>query len=151
MARVLGLFPAALVAARQNSGATAFYNELRSLGLAPRTSEAYALYRMAKSIVASEGTQAFEPLENNPASGNLPLWPTKSSTGVRQNISLVYRDRTTGQISRTYYSTTSATGVSREAAIGEAIQAYSDNAEAYNQDLIGAVHTSAYQLTPMDF
>jgi hypothetical protein len=148
MARILGLFPAALIAAAQNSGAGAFYRALRELNVAPRQSEAYALYRMAVSITAKQGNDVFEPLEGNPGESALPAWPTKEATGVRQNISLVYRDRTTGVISKTYYSVTSETGVAREEAIAQAIQAYSDNAEAYNQDLIGAVHTSAYQLTP---
>jgi hypothetical protein len=64
---------------------------------------------------------------------------------------LVYRDRTTGNISKTYYSVVSDTGVTRESAISQAIGAYSDNAEQYNQDLIGAVHTSAYQMVPFGF
>ena len=151
MARILGLFPAALIAAAQNSGAGVFYRQLRELGIAPRQSEAYALYKMAKSITESRGNDIFSELDQNPAEGSLPPWPTKNATGVRQNISLVYRDRTTGKISRTYYSVTSEEGVTRESAISSAIQAYADNAEAYNQDLIGAVHTSAYQLTPFGF
>lgn len=151
MARVLGLFPAALIAAAQNSGAGVFYRTLRDLGVAGRQSEVYALYRMAKAITVNQGNDAFEDLGAIPNIGQLPSWPTRSATGIRQNVSLVYRDRTTGVISRTYYSVTSQEGVTRESAISQAITAYADNAEAYNQDLIGAVHTSAYQLTPAGF
>lgn len=151
MARVLGLFPAALLAAGQNSGAGGFYRTLRELGIAPRQSEAYALYRMAKAITSANNVDTFGALNENPATGALPEWPTRNATGIRQNVSLVYRDRTTGNISRTYYSISSELGTTREQAIAQAIAAYSDNAEAYNQDLIGAAHTSAYQLTPMGF
>jgi hypothetical protein len=151
VSRVLGLFPAALIAAAQNAGAGVFYRALRALGIAPRQSEAYALYRMAKSITAAQGNDVFMSLGDNPGDGPLPAWPTKNATGVRQNVSLVYRDRTTGQISKTFYSVVSEEGVTRESAIATAIDAYADNAEAYNQDLIGAAHTSAYQLTPMGF
>jgi hypothetical protein len=151
MARVLGLFPSALIAAAQNSGAGVFYRTLRDLGIAPRQSEAYALYRMAKGITESRDNDIFSDLGSNPAEGALPEWPTRNATGVRQNISLVYRDRTTGAISRTFYSVVSDEGINREDAIAQAIQSYSDNAEAYNQDLIGAVHVSAYQLTPMGY
>lgn len=151
MARVLGLLPSALIAAAQNAGAGAYYGVLRALKSAPRTSEAYALYRVAKSITSAAGTDVFQPLNQNPASNTLPIFPTKVATGFRQNVSLVYRDRTTGQISKTYFSVTSETGMTRESAISKAIAAYADQAEAYNQDLIGAVHTSAYQLMPMGF
>jgi hypothetical protein len=151
VARVLGLFPAALIAAAQNSGAGVFYSALRDLGIAPRTSEAYALYRMAKGITEAGVSDVFGALDENPANNPLPSWPTRNATGVRQNISLVYRDRITGEISKTYYSVTSDTGITREEAVSQAITAYSDNAEAYGQDLIGAVHTSAYQLAPLGF
>lgn len=148
MARVLGLFPSALIAASQNAGAGVFYRTLRALGVAPRQSEAYALYKQAKAITSAQGHDVFEPLNENPASNVLPVWPTRSATGVRQNVQLVYRDRTTGQMSKTYFSVTSDNGVTREEAISQAISAYASNAEQYNQDLIGAVHTSAYRMSP---
>jgi len=151
VARVLGLFPSALIAAAQNAGAGVYYKALRALGVAPRQSEAYALYRMAKSITVARGNDVFMSLGDNPAEGSLPEWPTRNAEGVRQNVSLVYRDRTTGNISRTFYSVTSEGGITREEAIAQAIDAYAGNAEAYNQDLIGAAHTSAYRLTPMGF
>lgn len=151
MARALGLFPAALIAARGNMGANAFYNELRTLGVAPRRSEALALYRTAKGVVSVEGNDVYEDPNANPASGVLRDWPTKNATGIRQNVTLVYRDRATGEFSTTKYSVVSDNGITRNEAVNEAVAAYSDQAENYDQDLISAVHTSAFQFAPFGF
>lgn len=149
MARILGLFPAALIAAREGMGANQFYNELRSLGMAARRSEVLSIYKISLSIVSKGGDEPFQPIGENPAGQHLQNWPTKTEPGVIQTVSLTYRDRTTGKLSRTYYSTKSESGITREQAMAKAINAYSEHAESYNQDLIGAVHTSAYNLSPI--
>jgi hypothetical protein len=149
MARILALFPAALMAARENMGANAFYRELQSLGMAARRSEVLSLYKISLSITSKSGEEPFQPINENPAGGPLQSWPTKTEAGVMQTVSLTYRDRTTGKISRTYWSTKTAEGVTREEAMAAAIDAYSEHADSYNQDLIGAVHTSAYNLSPI--
>jgi hypothetical protein len=149
MARILATFPSALLAARQGMSANAFYRELQSLGLGARRGEVLALFREAKAIVAKAGNDVFEDPTLKPDTTSLLPWPTRSATGVKQNVLLTYRDRTTGEITKTFYSVTSESGITRQAAVDEAISAYSDNTERYNQDLIGAVHTSAYALTPV--
>jgi hypothetical protein len=149
MARILGLFPAALIAAREGMSANAFYRELQSLGMAARRSEVLQLYKISTAIVSKGGTEPFAPIGENPAGGRLESYPTKTAAGVLQTVSLTYRDRTTGKLSRTYWSTKTDEGVTREEAMAAAIDAYSEHAESYNQDLIGAVHTSAYNLSPI--
>jgi|SRR6185312_342018 len=148
MARILGVFPSALIAARGGMSANAFYRQLQSLGLGARRGEVLALYRQAKSIVSKSGTDVFNDPTLIPSGQDLQSWPTRSATGVAQNVTLAYRDRTTGEISTTYYRVTSEEGVTREQAVAQAVSAYSDASDRYNQDLIGAVHTSAYQLIP---
>lgn len=148
MARILGLFPSAIIAAKGGMSANAFYRQLKTLGIAARRSEVLALYREAKAITSKSGNEVFANPDLPPASSELQTWPTRKATGVKQGITLAYRDKTTGEISRTYYSVTSPNGILRSEAVAQAIAAYSDAAERYNQDLIGAVHTSAYNLTP---
>lgn len=148
MARILAVFPSALLAARQGMSANAFYRELQSLGLGARRSEVLALYREAKNIVSNGGQDVFQDQGLIPSGTALQPWPTKSATGVKQNVLLTYRDRTTGEITKTFYSVSSESGITRQEAVDQAIASYSDNQERYNQDLIGAVHTSAYQLIP---
>lgn len=148
MARILYALPLAIRAAREGFSAAAFEKQLRELGQGARSSEVRALYKEAVDIVSrSQGTEPFQPL-NLPPSEPMARFPTRNKTSVMQNVSLVYRDKTTGQISRTFYRVTSANGLSRQEAIDQAIAAYSDNAERYGQDLIGAVHTSAYRQVP---
>jgi len=148
MARILGLFPAALIAAKGGLSANAFYREQQQLGFGARRSEVLQLFKIAKSVTTASASEPFEDVTRAPNASTLAAWPTKSATGIRQNVTLTYRDRTTGHIKQTFYSTLNDQPISREAAISQAIDAYSEHAESYGQDLIGAVHTSAYNLVP---
>lgn len=148
MARILGLFPSALVAARQGASATQFYQALRDIGMAPRKAEAFALFKHAVGVVRQTPEEPFRNLKAVPSAGELVPWPTRTGTGVSQRILLTYRDRPTGTVISTYYTIASPNGVTREQAIATAISAYSDKAEEYNQDLIGAVHVAAYRQVP---
>lgn len=148
MARILGAFPAALIAARGGMSANAFVRELQASGFGARRTEALQLYKTAVGVVARTPDEPFRPLGGVPSGDELGTWPSRNATGVAQTVSLSYRDRTTGTIKQTWYRTVTPNGITREAAIAEAIDAYSEHAESYEQDLIGAVHTSAYNLTP---
>jgi hypothetical protein len=148
MARILGLFPGALVAAKGGLSANAFYRQLQSEGLGGRRSEVLALFKTAKKIVTVSPHEAFQDVTQVPRGTEVPPWPTKTATGIAQNISILYRDRATGSIKQTYYRVTTPNGITREQAMAQAVSAYAESAEMYGQDLIGAVHTSAYSLTP---
>lgn len=148
MARILGLLPAALTAARGGLSQNAFIREVQATGYGARFSEMRNLFNIAKSIVTASPEEPFEDISLAPSAGSLAAWPTKRATGIRQNVSITYRDRTTGQIKQTFYSTISENPLTREEVIARAIDAYSEHAERYEQDLIGAVHTSAYSLVP---
>lgn len=148
MARILGSFPDALRAARSGMSANAFYRQLRESGAGARRSEVLSLYRTAVGIVARTAEEPFRPLKQAPGAHEIGTWPTRDARGVAQTVTLTYRDRVTGTIKQTWYRTVNDTAITRERAIAEAIDAYSEHAESYEQDLIGAVHTSAYNLTP---
>lgn len=149
MPAILGALPAALLAAKGGLSANAFDRQLRELGMGARRSEVLALYRAAKGIVSRSPDEPFQDIRLNPAGNPLPAWPTAKATGIHQTVALIYRDRTTGAILQTYWGTSSELGVIREEAMATAINAYSDHAEEYNQDLIGAVHVAAYQNVPI--
>jgi len=149
MARIIGLFPAALIAAKAGMSGNAFIRELRALGLAARDSELRNLLKLAIGIFRKSKDEPFKDPTSIPSGDELAPWPTKKATGVKQVVTLVYRDRTTGTQLSSFYSVTSEGGIPREDAVAKAINAYADHAEAYNQDLIGAVHSAAYQLMPV--
>lgn len=150
MPRVLTLFPAALEANRRGISQNAFIREQQAAGTAGRFSEMRNLFNIAKSVVVAQPSEPFANPEEAPRISDLAPWPTKKATGVRQNVTLTYRDRTTGQIKQTFWSTVGTNPLTREQAAAMAIDAYSEHAESYEQDLIGAVHTSAYNLTPFE-
>ena len=148
MARVLGLFPAALDAARGGMSANQFLRELAAQDLAPRRTEGLQLYKIARSIVATHADEPFRPQGAVPTASEIQLWPTRREAGIAQTVTLTYRDMTTGQIKQTWWSIKTEAGMTREAAVAAAIDAYSEHAESYGQELIGAVHTSAYRYSP---
>lgn len=148
MARVLGLFPAALNAARGGMSANAFYRELVSEGIAPRRSEALQLYKIARNVIATSEEEVFKPISAVPTAGDIAQWPTRIRSGILQNVTITLRDKTTGQVTSKPLSIKNEQAITREAAIAKAVDLASEHAESYNQEIIGAVHTSTYQLSP---
>ena len=148
MARILGLLPAALAAARGGASANEFYNSLRDLGLAPRRAEALQLFKVAKGITSRTPDEPFRDLNHVPSDPEIGMWPSRKAEGIAQTVTLTYRDKITGQVQQTWWRTVTPEGITREEALATAIDAYSEHAESYDQELIGAVHTSAYRLTP---
>ena len=148
MAKVLGLLPSALVAARNGQSANQFYRDLRAVGLAARRSEVLELYKFARGITSRSPDEPFRDITRAPTGAEITPWPTRKATGIRQQVTLLYRDRTTGQISQTYWATNNTNPVTRELAMAQAVSAYSAHADEYDQDLIGAVHTGSYQNSP---
>lgn len=150
MPSILGALGAALDAASRGMSANAFYRELRDLGMGARRSEVLQLYRFANGIISRNPDEPFRDITQAPLGEHMAPYPTKKSEGVQQVITLIYRDRTTGKMLPTYYRVSSESGIVRETAMATAINAYSDHAESYDQDLVGAVHTSVYKLTPFN-
>lgn len=148
MARILGLMPSALRAARAGLSATEWYRILRIQGIAPRQSEAFNLYSHAVSLVKTNEKEIGARQSGIPRPGPEDKWPTVTAVGVKQTVTLLYRDRTTGVIQQTFWSTISPRGITRREAVQQAIEAYAGHAEEYNQDLIMAVHSSARRLVP---
>lgn len=148
MAKPQAFFGSALRAAAAGLSATDFVKLLQAEGLGTRRSEVLKLYRVAKALtVAAEGEPYANPNEV-PHGAALGPWPTKNATGIRQNVKLVYQDRTTGDYKVVHYSTISDNGITRASAVSAAINAYAGNAENYNQDFIGAFHSSAQLMQP---
>jgi hypothetical protein len=146
--RVLGLLPSALVAARGNMSANQFYSYLQSLGMGARRADVLKIYKVATGIVARSGDEVFSDIRQVPTAAQIQAWPSRKATGFLQTVTLVYRDRTTGVINQTYWKTSNPEPLTRETAVATAIDAYSEHAESYDQDLIGAVHTSTYSMQP---
>ena len=151
MARILGLMPSALRAARAGLTATEWYKLLRVQGIAPRQSEAYKLYSQAVGLVSNAPNEIGARQSEKPRMSELSVYPTKNATGMMQTVTLMYRNKTTGTFNTVFYRVTSKTGVTRATAVKKAVDAYAGQAENYDQELIAAVHSSAYRMEPSGF
>lgn len=148
MARILGAFPAALIAVKNGMSQNALIRELRALGAGARDSEVRALYKIAQQTLAKSPNEPFADINLVPDMATAKPWPTVSATGVKQAVEITYRQKTTGTLITVPYQVSSESGVTRYEAIQAAINAYARKAEQYNQELVSAVHTATYRLTP---
>lgn len=148
MARILGAYPAALIAARSGMSGAAFIRALRAAGMGARESEARSLLKTAYEALRTNPDEPFADPNAVPDLSTASPWPTVSATGVKQAVQLTYRQKATGTLITVPYQVTSETGVTRQDAIAKAIEAYKNRAEEYGQELVGAVHTKTFSLTP---
>jgi len=148
VAKILDLFPAALIAARNNMSAAALNRELREVGMGARESEVRALLAIARQTLSKNPDEPFADINLVPDLSTAKPWPTVSATGVRQAVEITYRQKQTGTLITVPYQMSSESGVTRQEAIQAAIDAYASRADAYGQELVGAVHTKTFRLTP---
>ena len=150
MPAILEALPAALQAARAGMSANEFGRWLTTIGMGARRAEVLGLYREARRLVRDSPDEIFRDITKAPTVSETIAWPSRKSTKLRQNVTLVYRDRVTGTIRSTKWSSTGEQAIKRETAMASAISAYGPHAEEYGQDLIGAVHTGSYRYTPFE-
>lgn len=148
MATYPHLYPYALRAAQHGLTANAFYETLRSLGVPARKQEVLRVYREAKAVAVASQDEPFRPQNEVPSGDALTPWPVKEPGGIAQTVTLVYRNRATGERKQTYWRTITPNGMTREQAVATAVAAYAGTAERYEQDLETAIHTSAQLLVP---
>lgn len=148
MARILGLWPSALWAAGREVSFREWERETRAIGLGARSSQMLKLWQQAVGVVTTSKDEPFRNQYEVPRPEHRGIWPVKNATGVAQTVKLVYQDKTTKEFKTTYWRTVTPNGITRAGAVAQAIDAYADTAERYNQVLVGAVHTSALDLVP---
>jgi len=99
--------------------------------------------------VADRGGTYNEPINLRPVASEIKTWTTAKATGYIQQVEVLVRDRSTGQIISVPFSVTGRSLVSRANALQQALDVYSDdNAKKYNQQVLGAVYTGTYQAVP---
>lgn len=144
-----GLFGSAVRAAKEGLSASAWIRTIQATGEGIRRQVALRLYSEAKNVVAEAGIEPTRELSQVPTLAEMPPVATRASEAVLQTVRLVYRERVTGNLKVVFHSTKSDTGITRQQAITNAINAYASSAEEYQQELVGAVHTSAVRLVPV--
>jgi hypothetical protein len=124
--------------------------EMREAGLGMRTQEFYRSWGAAREIAAGTGQEPTRPVGDVPAPAEISPIATNGPAGFLQTVTLVYKERVTGNRRVVYHSTKSDLPVTREQAINNAISAYEGHSEEYQTDLLGAFHTSTIQLVPVE-
>jgi len=90
-----------------------------------------------------------EPHNRIPTASEIKRWGTTNAKGFIQQVEVLARDRETGQIISIPFSHTAKTLRSRRAVLKDALSVYSDdNAQRYNQSILGAVYTGTYEAVP---
>lgn len=148
MARVLDLFPQALIAARGGMSQNQFIRTLRALGQGARDSEMRALFKIAQATLKTNPDEPFADPNAVPDLARASPWPTMVATGVKQAVEVTYRVKATGTLVTVPYQVSSPNGVTRQQAVDAAINAYASKAEAYGQEFVGAVHTKVFVMVP---
>lgn len=139
----------AIRAAKEGMSANKWLAALRAAGTGVRRAVGLRLFGLAKGIAAEAGEEPTRDLDVVPSLAEMPPSPTRNSEGVLQTVRLVYRERVTGNLREVFHSTVSTSGITRQEAIDNAIDAYAAHSAEYQTDLVGAVHTSAIRLVPV--
>jgi len=145
-----GYFGSAVRAAGEGISASAWLRTLAEAGTGIRRQVGLRLYAEARRVVAEAGEEPSRALSAVPSLAEMAPIATRSSAGVLQTVQVSYREKVTGNIRTVYHTTKSEHGVTREQAITNAISAYAGHAEEYEQTLLGAVHSSAVRMVPVD-
>jgi hypothetical protein len=142
------LYPAtwALQGVQAGLSARAALREFRDAGGHVADGTWFKVYgEVAAEVSLREGIFA-EPQQGIPYAHEIQQWSTIKATGYVHQIEVLVRERGTGQVVSIPYSAMSSELRSREDVIAEALDIYSDeNAEKYEQQILGAVYTGTYQ------
>jgi hypothetical protein len=145
-----GLFGSAVRAAAEGLSAGKWLAALKESGAGIRRQVGLRLFAEAKRVAAESAEEPSRELEQVPGPRELAPMATRAEAGVLQTVRLVYREKVTGNLRVVFHSTKSENGVTRQEAINSAIESYAQHSEEYQTQLVGAVHTSAIQLIPVE-
>ena len=145
-----GLFGSAVRAAREGLSAGAWLRALQAAGAGIRRQVGLRLFAEAKVTARESGLEPTRDITQVPALAEMPPIATRAEAGVLQTVRLVYRERVTGNLRVVFHTTKSENGVTRAEAVANAISAYQGHSEEYQTELVGAVHSSAVRMVPVD-
>jgi hypothetical protein len=128
------------------SGLAAF----RSAGGRVRDATWFRAFAEVRTAVTARESEQTKSLRLRPRGDELALWPTRNASGIAQQVEVLARDRTTGQVRRIPYTVKSPRGLSRQGAITHAIGAMQANEADYDQVILGGVHVGAYRMEPTE-
>lgn len=139
---------AVLDALKEGRSATSGLAAYRAAGGNVRTQTWYRLHGEVQSALAGRIGEASAPLDRAPGGDETTKWTTRNAGGFLQQVEVLVRDRATGEVMAKPFSVTGEAMLTRGEAISQALDAYMDNADEYEEQVLGAVHVGAYELVP---
>lgn len=124
-------------------------SDFRSAGGKIASQSWYHLVGEVQAMLASREGIYNEPVNLRPVASEIQTWTTARAKGYIQQVEVLVRERSTGQIISVPFSVSGRSLVSRRSAISQALDVYSDdNAKKYDQQVLGAVYTGTYEARP---
>jgi hypothetical protein len=135
------VIPFAIKAANAGWSANQFARALSDAGAGMRRQVALRVFAQGAALAAEYGQEPLRSLSAVPTFAESRQWPTARSSGVLQTVQMVYREAVTGRLVTRFRNIKTEAGITRQAAIDQAVAEDVSNAERYQQSLISAVHT----------
>jgi hypothetical protein len=138
---------AAIRAVRQGLSGRAGLAAYRAGGGRIGDSTWFRLFGEVRGAVAARPAEMSAPLNRRPTSEEMLPFSNAKRPGVLQQVEVYARDMDTGEIEVLPFSVVTPTGVTRQAAVDEALDVFdADVFEGYRLSILGAVHVSAFAM-----
>jgi hypothetical protein len=104
------------------------------------------LYAEARTSLAGQSAEMSAPLNRRPLDTEVFTFTAPVARGYLQQVDVYVRDRETGDVLVRPYSLRSDELLIRGDAVDTAIDAFSQNADRYGEQVLGAAYTGTYVL-----
>lgn len=105
-------------------------------------------YGAARAELEAGAVEPLRPLNRFPVGDEINQRDTVRATGYSQKVLVLARDKRTREIIVKPWTMTSRGLLTRQGAIAQAVEAYREFEDRYNQTVIGGVYAGTFQLTP---
>ncbi|SRR5713101_1773499 len=139
----------ALAAIQEGRTARQGLNDFRQAGGHVANDTWYRVTAELQANLANREGIYNEPVNRIPTASEIQHWTTQKAKGYVQQVEVIARDRTTGEILSLPYSLTGKTLRSRNYAINQALSIYKqDTPSGENQQILGAIYSGTYYASP---
>lgn len=135
-------------AARQGLSANEAYRRAHAAGESMARGSFLKLYSQIKADYAQQVTEVTRPLSAKPTHAEIRPYVAAAETGYMQYVDVFVKDRATGEVHPRPYGIRTDELLTRGDVIETALARYTQHAEAYGEQVLGAAYTSTYLYGP---
>lgn len=110
----------------------------------------FRLTSQARTIFEAGKHELGAPLNRRPVAGEIVDMPTRSATGYLQLVTVLARDRQTGDVRQIPYAVTGRRLISRQSAINEALSVITPDSGSPpgGEQILGAIYVRTNRMAP---